>query len=97
MMIGHMKHSTIKHQMNMQHKRFYQACPSENKKSETFVAPLHYSRRFNLSLAGCSSAEPVSVSIEQSKIQNYKLYLQPVEKDSHVPPLKQSHHPFLVY
>ena len=84
-MIDLMKHSIIKHQMNMQHKRFYKAYTSENKKRETFVAPLHYSRRFNLSLAGCSSAEPVSVSIEQSKIQNYELYLQPVEKDSHVP------------
>ncbi len=88
-MIDLMKHSIIKHQMNMQHKRFYQACPSENKKRETFVAPLHYSRRFNLSLAGCSSAEPVSVSIEQRKIQNYELYLQPVEKVSHIPKLKE--------
>lgn len=75
----------------MRHNRFYQACPSENKKRETLLTPLHYSRRFNLSLAGCSSAEPDSVSVEQSKNQNYELYLQPVEKDSHVPSLSHSH------
>lgn len=69
----------------MRLKRFYQAYTSENKKRETFETPLHYSRRFNLSLAGCSSAEPVSVSVKQRKIQNYELYLQPVEKVSHVP------------
>lgn len=69
----------------MRLKRFYQAYTSENKNRETFVTPLYYSRRFNLSLAGCSSAEPVSVSIEHRKIQNYELYLQPVEKVSHVP------------
>ena len=34
-------------------------------------------RRENLSLAGCSSAEPASVSVQQDKIQNEKLYLQP--------------------
>lgn len=69
----------------MRLRRFYQAYPSENKKRETLIAPLHYSRRSNLSLAGCSSAEPVSVSVEQRKIQDYELYLQPVEKVSHVP------------
>ena len=40
-------------------------------------------RRVNLSLAGCSSAEPASVSV-QNKIQCIKLYLQTVEKANHV-------------
>ena len=38
-------------------------------------------RRVNLSLASCISAELASV---QYKIQSIKLYLQPVEKSSHV-------------
>jgi hypothetical protein len=41
-------------------------------------------RRINLSLAGCSLAEPTSVSIEQSKKLNKSLYLQTVEKGIHV-------------
>src|SRR5256885_8535430 len=40
-------------------------------------------RRVNLSLAGCSSAEPASVSV-QNKIQSVKLYLQLVEKARHL-------------
>ncbi len=40
-------------------------------------------RRVNLSLAGCSSAAPASVSVHH-KIQSIKLYLQLVEKSSHV-------------
>ncbi len=40
-------------------------------------------RRANLSLTGCSSAEPASVSVH-NKIHINKLYLQPVEKCSHV-------------
>src|SRR5690606_35302543 len=40
-------------------------------------------RRENLSLAGYSSAEPVSVSVQQCKIQISKLYYQPVEIPSH--------------
>jgi hypothetical protein len=39
----------------------------------------------NLSLAGCSSAEPASVSIHHYKIQLKRLYLQLVKKDSHLP------------
>ena len=39
----------------------------------------------NLSLASCSSAELVSVSIHQAKNQLKKLYLQLVKKDSHLP------------
>ena len=40
-------------------------------------------RRENLSLADCSSAEPASISVQQSKFQISKLYLQPVEIHSH--------------
>jgi hypothetical protein len=39
--------------------------------------------RVNLSLAGCSSAEPASVLV-RNKIHCIKLYLQTVEKGSHV-------------
>lgn len=69
----------------MPHKRFYKVCHSENIQRETPEAPLNYSLRFNQYLTVCSSAESVSVSIEQFKIQNYKLYLQTVEKVSYVP------------
>lgn len=41
--------------------------------------------RLNLSLAGCSPAEPTSVSIQHNKIQLEKLYLQPVKFPSHLP------------
>jgi hypothetical protein len=50
-------------------------------------------RRENLSLAGCSSAEPVSVSVQQCKIQISKLYLQPVEIPSHFHTLRQYGYP----
>lgn len=40
-------------------------------------------RRVNLSLAGCSSAEPASVLVH-CKNHIIKLYLQLVEKSSHV-------------
>jgi hypothetical protein len=54
----------------------------ETKKTQ-INAPLSYFRWFNLSLTSCSSAEPVSVSIELNKIHLFKLYLQPVEFPSH--------------
>jgi hypothetical protein len=41
-------------------------------------------RRFNISLASCSAAELVSVSVEHCKNQSFKLYLQTVKKVSHV-------------
>lgn len=44
----------------------------------------HHFGRMNLSLAGCSSAEPASVLVQQIKSQNQTLYLQLVEKSSHV-------------
>jgi hypothetical protein len=39
----------------------------------------------NVTLAGCSSAEPASVSVQLCKIQNSHLYLQPVKILSHLP------------
>ena len=39
-------------------------------------------RRANLSLMGCTSAEPISVSV-RSKVQPIKLYLQTVEIPNH--------------
>jgi len=49
-----------------------------------FLAPFHF-RRLNLSLMSCSPAEPISDSIEQSKFQFNKLYLQTVKKGNRVP------------
>jgi hypothetical protein len=40
-------------------------------------------RRANLSLMGCTSAEPISVSV-LGKVQRVKLYLQTVEIPSHL-------------
>lgn len=56
-----------------------------NKKSPAINAGPDHSSRMNLSLAGCSSAEPVSVSVQHHKIQINKLYLQPVKNCSHLP------------
>ena len=46
--------------------------------------PPSYFRRNNLSLVGCSPAEPTSVLIEQGKIQSKLLYLQSVKKSDHL-------------
>jgi hypothetical protein len=72
----------------MQHKGFFRHTPSGmvlKKKGDEQITALQQTtfRRENLSLAGCSSAEPVSVSVQQCKIQISKLYLQPVEIPSH--------------
>jgi hypothetical protein len=57
------------------------------KKSPALKAGLDHSSRLNLTLAGCSPAEPVSVSVQQCKIQISNLYLQPVKIPSHLPKL----------
>ena len=54
-------------------------------KSPAYQAGLDHSSRLNLTLAGCSSAEPTSVSVQQCKIQFTNLYLQPVKILSHLP------------
>ena len=45
----------------------------------------NYISSANLSLAGCSSAEPDSVSVGGCKFQTKKLYLQTVKKVDHLP------------
>jgi hypothetical protein len=61
------------------------------KKSPALPAGLDHSSRLNLTLAGCSSAEPASVSVQLCKIQNSNLYLQPVKILSHLPYFKCYH------
>jgi len=55
------------------------------KKSPALQAGLDHSSRLNVTLAGCSSAEPASVSVQLCKIQISNLYLQPVKILSHLP------------
>ena len=45
----------------------------------------NYISSVNLSLSGCSSAEPNSVSVGRCKFQLKKLYLQTVKKVDHLP------------
>lgn len=45
----------------------------------------NYISSANLSLSGCSSAEPDSVSVGACKFQMKKLYLQTVKKVDHLP------------
>ena len=55
-------------------------CKKRLLNTTAFASTFH---RVNLSLAGCSSAEPASVSV-RCKPQSKKLYLQLVKKASHV-------------
>ena len=48
----------------------------------------NYISSANLSLSGCSSAEPNSVSVGRCKFQLKKLYLQTVKKVDHLPGYK---------
>jgi len=71
----------------MQRKVFLGISPQKYQKkagrnSTRYISTL---RRENLSLTGCSSAEPVSVSVQHCKSQIILLYLQLVKKDSHLP------------
>lgn len=65
------------------------------KKSPAQKAGLDHSSRLNLTLAGCSSAEPDSVSVQQCKIQIINLYLQPVKIISHLPNYTGNHSRFI--
>jgi len=71
----------------MQHKVFLgiKTLGMTQEKSPAQKAGLDHSSRLNLTLAGCSSAEPASVSVQQCKIQISNLYLQPVKILSHLP------------
>ena len=55
----------------------------------------HHFGRMNLSLAGCSSAEPASVLVQRIKSQNQTLCLQLVEKSSHVQGVQKAKPRFL--
>lgn len=48
-------------------------------------APENYISSASLSLSGCTSAEPDSVSVGKCKFHMKKLYLQTVEKVDHIP------------
>jgi hypothetical protein len=73
----------------MQHKVFLGIIPLGMMKKDPFPygngKGLDHSSRLNLSLIGCSSAEPTSVSVQQCKNQFHQLYLQPVKISSHLP------------
>ena len=93
-MKGHISRSTIKHRWHMRHKVFLgiqtlgmiqETCLTGRQESPAQKARLDHSSRLNLTLTGCSSAEPVSVSVQQCKIQISNLYLQPVKIVSHLP------------
>src|SRR5690606_38447863 len=67
--IESMRHLDIKPRQPMQHKGFFRHTPSgmvlKKKGDEQLTALQTTFRRENLSLAGCSSAEPASVSVQQ--------------------------------
>src|SRR5690606_37108425 len=85
--IGSMRHLDIKPRQPMQHKGFLRHTPSGmllKKKGDEQLTSLQTTfRRENLSLAGCSSAEPASFSVQQYNIRISTLYLQSVEIPSH--------------
>lgn len=85
------KHWTLKPHRNMrQHKVFlrHELLKYNSEKSTAKSSALeNYISSANLSLSGCSSAEPNSVSVGRCKFQLKKLYLQTVKKVDHLPKL----------
>ena len=83
------KHWTLKPHRNMrQHKVFlrHELLKYNSEKSTAKSSALeNYISSANLSLSGCSSAEPNSVSVGRCKFQLKKLYLQIVKKVDHLP------------
>ncbi len=77
--IALMKYKISKLQMNMLHNRHWvylgMHLGKYMQKGRQSNLPPYYFRRNNLSLVGCSPAEPTSVLIEQGKIQSKLLYL----------------------
>lgn len=90
------KHWTLKPHRNMrQHKVFlrHELLKYNSEKSTAKSSALeNYISSANLSLSGCSSAEPDSVSVGACKFQMKKLYLQTVKKVDHLPNLIQISH-----
>lgn len=86
------KHWTLKPHRNMrQHKVFlrHELLKYNSEKSTAKSSALeNYISSVNLSLSGCSSAEPNSVSVGRCKFQLKKLYLQTVKKVDHLPLFK---------
>ena len=67
----------------MRHRFFIGIDPLKCKKQINMLSAFYLTfRRANLSLMGCTSAEPISVSV-RSKVQRIKLYLQTVEIPNH--------------
>lgn len=67
----------------MRHRFFIGIDPLKCKKQINMLSASYLTfRRANLSLMGCTSAEPISVSV-RSKVQRIKLYLQTVEIPNH--------------
>lgn len=57
--------------------RISTSCSPQKKRTQLNASvSSRYSIGMNLSLAGCSSAEPDSVSVHDSNFQSQKLYLQ---------------------
>ena len=87
------KHWTLKPHRNMrQHKVFlrHELLKYNSEKSTAKSSALeNYISSANLSLSGCSSAEPNSVSVGRCKFQLKKLYLQTVKKVDHLPLLNR--------
>ena len=66
--------------------RISTSCSPQKKRTQLNASvSSRYSIGMNLSLAGCSSAEPDSVSVGGCKFQTKKLYLQTVKKVDHLP------------
>ena len=89
------KHWTLKPHRNMrQHKVFlrHELLKYNSEKSTAKSSALeNYISSANLSLSGCSSAEPNSVSVGRCKFQLKKLYLQTVKKVDHLPIYNYKH------
>ena len=67
----------------MRHRFIIGIDPLKCKKQINMLSAFYLTfRRANLSLMGCTSAEPISVSV-RSKVQRIKLYLQTVEIPNH--------------
>ena len=70
------------HKVFLRHELLKYNSEKSTAKSSAFE---NYISSANLSLSGCSSAEPDSVSVGRCKFQLKKLYLQTVKKVDHLP------------
>lgn len=70
------------HKVFLRHGLLKYSSEKSTAKSSAFE---NYISSASLSLSGCSSAEPNSVSVGRYKFQMKKLYLQTVKKVDHLP------------